>query len=67
MVELVLPKNSRIKPGKTWPKPEGSTNLREYHVYRWSPDDDKNPAIDVYVVHNIIDFTLMPIGRGPEI
>ena len=39
MVELTLPKNSKISTGKTWPKPEGATNLREYRIYRWSPDD----------------------------
>ena len=50
MVELALPKNSQIKAGKTWPKPEGATNLREYRVYRWSPDDGENPHIDTYFV-----------------
>ena len=50
MVELTLPKNSQIKAGKTWPKPEGATNLREYRIYRWSPDDDKNPSVDTYFV-----------------
>ena len=50
MVELALPKNSQIKAGKTWPKPEGATNLREYRIYRWSPDDGENPAIDTYFV-----------------
>jgi len=50
MVELTLPKNSQIKAGKTWPKPEGATNLREYRIYRWSPDDDENPRIDTYFV-----------------
>ena len=29
MVELRLPANSRIRRGKTWPKPEG-TNVREF-------------------------------------
>ena len=50
MVELALPKNSQIKAGKTWPKPEGATNLREYRIYRWSPDDGENPSIDTYFV-----------------
>jgi succinate dehydrogenase / fumarate reductase iron-sulfur subunit len=50
MVELTLPKNSQIRQGKTWPKPEGATNLREYRIYRWSPDDDENPRIDTYFV-----------------
>ncbi len=50
MVELTLPKNSQIRPGKTWPKPEGAANLREYRIYRWSPDDDENPRVDTYFV-----------------
>ncbi|TIX38883.1 MAG: succinate dehydrogenase iron-sulfur subunit, partial [Mesorhizobium sp.] len=50
MVELTLPKNSKIMAGKTWPKPEGATNLREYRIYRWSPDDDENPRMDTYFV-----------------
>ena len=50
MVELTLPKHSQIRPGKIWPKPEGATNLREYRIYRWSPDDGENPSIDTYFV-----------------
>lgn len=50
MVELTLPENSRINEGKTWPKPDGATNLREYRIYRWSPDDDDNPRVDTYYV-----------------
>ena len=50
MVELTLPKNSRIREGKVWPKPEGATRLREYRIYRWSPDDDENPRLDTYFV-----------------
>ncbi len=41
MVQLTLPKNSRMTSGKTWPKPTGATNLREFHIYRWNPDDGK--------------------------
>ncbi|MHB1111572.1 MAG: succinate dehydrogenase iron-sulfur subunit [Devosia sp.] len=50
MVELLLPKNSRIKPGKTWPKPAGATRLREYRVYRYDPDTEANPRLDTYFV-----------------
>jgi succinate dehydrogenase / fumarate reductase iron-sulfur subunit len=50
MVEFALPRNSRIVEGKTWPKPEGAKNLREYRIYRWSPDDDDNPRVDTYFV-----------------
>ena len=50
MVELTLPANSRIKPGKTWPKPANATRLTEFRIYRWNPDDGLNPRIDVYFV-----------------
>ncbi|MBU6457939.1 MAG: succinate dehydrogenase iron-sulfur subunit, partial [Bradyrhizobium sp.] len=42
MVEFALPKNSRITGGKTWPKPAGATDTREFNIYRWNPDDGKN-------------------------
>ena len=50
MVQLTLPKNSRIQTGKTWPKPEGATNVRKFSIYRWNPDDGKNPQVDNYFV-----------------
>jgi succinate dehydrogenase / fumarate reductase iron-sulfur subunit len=50
MVELTLPKNSRVVEGKTWPKPEGATNVEELRVYRYDPDSDANPRIDTYYV-----------------
>ncbi len=50
MVELTLPKNSKINPGKTWDKPEGASNLKEFKIYRWNPDDGKNPQVDTYFV-----------------
>ena len=50
MVQLTLPENSRIKPGKTWPKPVDATRLTEFRIYRWNPDDGANPHIDTYFV-----------------
>jgi succinate dehydrogenase / fumarate reductase iron-sulfur subunit len=50
MVEFTLPKNSKIVKGKTWPKPEGATNLREFRIYRWDPDTGENPRLDTYHV-----------------
>lgn len=50
MAQIRLPKNSQIEPGKTWPKPEGAVRLTEFRIYRWSPDDDKNPRLDTYYV-----------------
>ncbi len=50
MVELTLPRNSKVGVGKTWPKPEGAMRLREFRIYRWNPDDEANPAMDTYFV-----------------
>src|SRR3972149_1152244 len=40
MVQLTLPRNSRVKPGKTWNKPQSSRG--------WPPADGQNPHIDSY-------------------
>ena len=50
MVEFALPKNSKITGGKTWPKPPTATETHEFRVYRWNPDDGKNPSVDTYYV-----------------
>ena len=50
MVQLTLPKNSRITTGKTWPKPDDATNVRKFQIYRWNPDDGQNPRVDTYFV-----------------
>ena len=50
MVQLNLPKNSRMIPGKTWPKPAGAKETHEFRIYRWNPDDGANPRIDTYYV-----------------
>ena len=50
MVELMLPKADRPVKGKTWPKPANATRLREYHIYRYDPDQGANPRIDTYFV-----------------
>ncbi len=50
MAEFTLPKNSKVKTGEHYAAPSGSTNLRTFKVYRWSPDDEKNPSVDTYDV-----------------
>jgi len=50
MVEFTLPKNSRPKKGRNWPKPSGAKNVKTFKIYRWSPDDNENPRIDTYHV-----------------
>jgi len=49
MVEFALPQNSKVQPGKSWPKPAGA-KLQEFRIYRWNPDDGKNPQVDSYHV-----------------
>src|SRR5258706_12030546 len=53
MVELALPKNSRIHKGKTWNKPEGNgeAEWRKFEIYRWGPEAGENPSIDTYYVN----------------
>jgi succinate dehydrogenase / fumarate reductase, iron-sulfur subunit len=50
MAELTLPKASRPLDGKTWPRPQGANNIREFRIYRWNPDEGGNPTIDTYFV-----------------
>ena len=50
MVQLNLPKNSRVGVGKVWPKPAGATNLKEFRIYRYDPDGESNPRTDTYFV-----------------
>ncbi|AKK20563.1 succinate dehydrogenase iron-sulfur subunit [Candidatus Liberibacter africanus] len=50
MVQIMLPKRSRVKRGKIWKALTGAKNLREYRIYRWNPDNKDNPSIDTYHV-----------------
>jgi succinate dehydrogenase / fumarate reductase iron-sulfur subunit len=50
MVELTLPKNSRMVTGKTWPKPKDAKNVRAFRIYRYNPDEASNPRVDTYYV-----------------
>lgn len=51
MVEITLPKNSRVRSGKTWDKPQDAENLREFRIYRYDPDTRDNPHVDIYYVN----------------
>jgi len=50
MVQLTLPKNSRVVDGKLWPKPAGAKRLTEFKIYRYDPDGASNPRLDTYFV-----------------
>jgi len=50
MAEFSLPANSKIGIGRTYAPPANPQRLRRFHVYRWNPEDGKNPVIDTYPV-----------------
>ncbi len=50
MVELRLPKNSRIGRGRTFKAPADAKRVKEFKVYRWNPDDGKQPEVDTYAL-----------------
>ncbi len=50
MVELTLPKNSRVTAGTVLPQPAGAKRLTEFHIYRYDPDSGENPHMDTYFV-----------------
>jgi succinate dehydrogenase / fumarate reductase, iron-sulfur subunit len=50
MVQLSLPKNSRVQSGKHWPAPAGAKNVRSFKIYRYDPETGMNPRWDTYDV-----------------
>jgi succinate dehydrogenase / fumarate reductase iron-sulfur subunit len=50
MAQFLLPKNSKIKPGKTVSAANGAKNKKMIRVYRWDPDSGENPVMDSYEI-----------------
>jgi succinate dehydrogenase / fumarate reductase iron-sulfur subunit len=50
MAEFTLPANSKVGTGATHPAPAGAKRVRNFKVYRWNPDDGKNPQLDTYPI-----------------
>jgi succinate dehydrogenase / fumarate reductase iron-sulfur subunit len=50
MVELRLPKNSKIGKGQIWPAADGAKRTQTIKVYRYSPDNGNNPSWDNYTI-----------------
>ena len=50
MVQLRLPKNSRVTGGNHFPAPAGSGATKTFKVYRYDPDSGQNPRWDTYDV-----------------
>jgi succinate dehydrogenase / fumarate reductase iron-sulfur subunit len=48
MVQLRLPRNSKISAGRSWPLPADVSDLVELRVYRWDPETGENPRLDTY-------------------
>ena len=50
MVQFNLPDNSKLIEGEYYKSKTDSNNIKNFRVYRWSPDDDQNPRVDTYEV-----------------
>ena len=55
MVQLRLPKDSRVKPGKSWPAPKRADGkptkrAKRIRVYRYDPEKTENPRLDTYTI-----------------
>jgi succinate dehydrogenase / fumarate reductase, iron-sulfur subunit len=48
MAEFTLPANSKPGAGKTVAAPPEAKRVREFKIYRWNPEDGKNPVIDSF-------------------
>ena len=50
MVQLRLPKNSQIRPGKVYKGQNPAAPLKTFQVYRWNPDTPDKPTYDLFEV-----------------
>ncbi len=55
MVQLRLPKESRVRPGKVWPLPKRadgkpSRRTKRIRIYRYDPETKQNPRLDTYAI-----------------
>ena len=50
MAQFTLPKNSKIKAGKTHSAANGAKNKKNFRIYRWDPDSGENPRVDTYEI-----------------
>ncbi len=50
MAQFTLPKNSKVKQGKSFPLRGASARKKTLRVYRWDPDAGENPRLDSYEI-----------------
>ena len=65
MAEFTLPANSKVGVGETYKAPAGAKNIKTFKVYRWTPDDGKNPRVDTYEV-DLDDLRADGSGRADQ-
>src|SRR3546814_13913453 len=64
MAEFTLPRNSKIHKGKRFAAAADAKRVREFKIYRWSPDDDENPRLDTYEIDLDRCGPMVQIGRA---
>jgi len=50
MVEIALPKGSRVEAGTTHRAPDGAKRVRRIKVYRYDPEGGRNPRLDTFEI-----------------
>ena len=50
MVEIALPKNSRVQKGVVHKADKKLEKPRMLKIYRWDPEDPANPRMDTYEI-----------------
>ena len=50
MADFTLPANSKVGTGKSFPAPGGAKRVKTFKIYRWNPEDGKNPRLDSYAI-----------------
>jgi len=50
MVQFNLPDNSKLTDGDYYKLEAKNKSIKKFKIYRWSPEDDKNPRMDTYEV-----------------
>ena len=65
MAEFALPKNSQIKPGRTWPAPSGAKKTKRFRIYRYEPESGQNPRMDTFEL-DLADMRADGPGRAGQ-
>jgi succinate dehydrogenase / fumarate reductase, iron-sulfur subunit len=50
MAKFTLPKNSRVREGKSHKSPSGAEKLKTFKVYRYDPETADNPRLDSFEI-----------------